>query len=152
MINFAQFQASAVETDDVVSLLADCDFHGETIPAIVYLGKLYITPLEDGQHSVLLDGHDEPVGTREYCELRLFAWAAEMGYLEHVTALDVAIKQATLDGALKVIMDALGITTGDVAAQVFSAQGPGEWLVAESTRKANMLASWLRAELAQVTE
>jgi hypothetical protein len=50
-----------------------------------------------------------------------------------------------LDAALKQLMDIAGVTTGDVAAQVFSGF---DWAGADQWSRVERLARWIRAEKA----
>jgi len=50
-----------------------------------------------------------------------------------------------LDAALRPLMDIAGITTGDVAAQVFSGF---DWQNADQWARVQQLAAWIRAEKA----
>lgn len=57
--------------------------------------------------------------------------------------LSAAIYQSDLDRALKPIMDALGIETGDIAAQVISRD---RWRSSTHERRRILLGLWLQQE------
>jgi hypothetical protein len=66
-----------------------------------------------------------------------------------MTLLADALRAETLDAALAPIMRALGITTGDCAAAVFSSlpRGDDEWPELSLEARQAWLTEWLTAEL-----
>lgn len=63
-----------------------------------------------------------------------------------------ALRGDNLDRAVKTIMDALGITTGDIAAQEFSGVDIKTYATLVPTARAEFLKSWLFAELDAAAE
>ncbi len=85
-----------------------------------------------------------------------FRQARESKEREDKKAQDVfarALRADTLDAALKIIMDALGIKTGDVAGQCFSKRDAETYeALVNGYRRAEFLKSWLSSELDDAAE
>lgn len=64
-----------------------------------------------------------------------------------VNMLTHALAQTSLDASLKVIMDAVGIHTGDTAGQFFDRQTIKNWSTYTPRERSNFLAPWFAAEL-----
>jgi hypothetical protein len=68
-----------------------------------------------------------------------------------MNVLHQAVVSRNLDSALHVIQHALGIMTGDVAANVFSDCSPEEWAEMSIQDRAHRIGEWLKVE-AQAAE
>jgi hypothetical protein len=63
-----------------------------------------------------------------------------------------ALRAETLDVALTPIMRALGIKTGDTAANIFSGMGDDEWPELTLEARRDWLLHWLKFELIDAQE
>lgn len=163
-MTFEQFKATRRESGNLFADLGDVGQWGETIEdripcGFIYEGGLYIEMVTDkwpqkcrdeGKYYLILERSEFITDDLETLEHRLYQFGLSSGAVDRPkNLLTLAIVTDDLDDALVRLMNALGIDSGDVAAQAFSEYDDAneEWKNGDVLVRRDMLTKWLAIEL-----